>query len=639
MISKTELLTDEMIEQICLRLAKGERVRRNLPDGGRLHIDRRLPFLCVYRKQNDELDRGTEDLIKGEASYIVVPSSRKHQSKIAKLLFAIIKELSAQFSGFLIIEIWSAPDHEVAIAADKDDITQTELQPNFTISAKQPAIPYRTLSILENHLKRIKIEKQNASVETSSKPAHPPRFSYLLKPSQFRELQCDVLGICVRPIYRDHDSGELFPQVLHDLKRGIGRALKQAFFIFSKTRTNSRPRHFFSLGRRALVKAVWDVDKRLCEIGDCFDFLLQVTPVNAEASWREFKTSKFTKTPKFYYRPLAVEPAILKRRLFEVKLENIEDPTLAELFQERQDELDRKITMLKDIGSKNFLLGSLQVYGDVEPALLEIAQSILSELPARSRQDTLQGNLSANEFAEIAKKEIAYYQERLPNFSAQVEVRDDIFSGLLCSGGNLLIGHQAEIPLNRVQALLHHEVGTHLVTYYNGLNEPFQHLHSGFAGYDELQEGIAVFSEYIVGGLSIPRLRVLAARVIAIEMMINGASFRDTFLKLNHQHQFSQKVAYTITMRVYRGGGLTKDAVYLRGLIDLLSYLKDGGELEPLMIGKIALDHVPLIQELRHRNVLKPPVLLPRYFTLPPFDDRLTQVRNGFTVLDLAKGI
>ena len=88
-------------------------------------------------------------------------------------------------------------------------------------------------------------------------------------------------------------------------------------------------------------------------------------------------------------------------------------------------------------------------------------------------------------------------------------------------------------------------------------------------------------------------------------------------------------------MRTFRGGGLTKDAVYLAGLTEVLDYLKGGGELEPLFLGKISTEHVPLIQELRLRGVLKPPVLLPRYLHMPGVAERLEQIRNGVTTLDL----
>ena len=60
-------------------------------------------------------------------------------------------------------------------------------------------------------------------------------------------------------------------------------------------------------------------------------------------------------------------------------------------------------------------------------------------------------------------------------------------------------------------------------------------------------------------------------------------------------------------MRVYRGGGLTKDAVYLRGLIQLHEYLRTGGELESLLVGKISAENIPIIQELLWREVLHAP--------------------------------
>jgi uncharacterized protein (TIGR02421 family) len=387
-----------------------------------------------------------------------------------------------------------------------------------------------------------------------------------------------------------------------------------------------------------MVKAVWDVDRRIAEIGDSFDFLLQVTPVNAEAAWREFRRSKFQFVPRFYYPPLAVEPAKLKRLLHEVRIENIEDPTLGDLFRQRQDELDRKITMLKDINTPRFLLGSRQVYGDVSDEMLRLARDLLQQLPLRSRDETREGNVSADEFAAHARKEIEYYRARYPAFNATATVRNDMFSGLLCSGGDLLIGHQTTIPRRRVEALLQHEVGTHLVTYFNGMAEPFQQLHSGFAGCDALQEGLAVLTEYLVGGMSAQRLRLLAARVVAVNMMIEGAAFIETFRTLDRDYRFSQRVAYTITMRIYRGGGLTKDAVYLQGLVEILEYLRDGGQLDPLFVGKIAAEHIPLIQELQHRKVLTPPVLRPRFLEMAGALQLLDKTRDGITVVDLVRG-
>ena len=121
-----------------------------------------------------------------------------------------------------------------------------------------------------------------------------------------------------------------------------------------------------------------------------------------------------------------------------------------------------------------------------------------------------------------AEDEIARYRLLSPEFTASVSIREDLYSGLLVSRGRLLVGRRTKIPAARVDALLQHEVGTHLVTYYNGRAQPFRQLDSGLAGYDGLQEGLAVLSEYLVGGLSRPRMRLLAARVIAVEQLVQG---------------------------------------------------------------------------------------------------------------------
>ena len=54
-------------------------------------------------------------------------------------------------------------------------------------------------------------------------------------------------------------------------------------------------------------------------------------------------------------------------------------------------------------------------------------------------------------------------------------------------------------------------------------------------------------------------------------------------------------------MRVYRSGGLIKDAIYLRGLERLLVHLGAGRSLEPLLVGKLDLVHIPVMEEPRLR--------------------------------------
>jgi uncharacterized protein (TIGR02421 family) len=190
------------------------------------------------------------------------------------------------------------------------------------------------------------------------------------------------------------------------------------------------------------------------------------------------------------------------------------------------------------------------------------------------------------------------------------------------------------VPVERVHALLQHEVGTHIVTHVNGSHQPLRLLGAGLADYEETQEGLAVFAEYLVGGLTARRLRQLAARVIAVHQMVAGESFPSV-----HRHLVDNGVgaieAFTITMRVFRSGGLTKDAVYLQGLRSVVNHIGAGGSLDSLWLGKMSLADVPHIDALRQRGVLHDPLLQPRYLDDPDARRRLADVTATTTPTDL----
>jgi uncharacterized protein (TIGR02421 family) len=247
--------------------------------------------------------------------------------------------------------------------------------------------------------------------------------------------------------------------------------------------------------------------------------------------------------------------------------------------------------------------------------------------------------LDAAAFAKLVEAECERYRQSCPEFKARAQVSGEV-SGLIVSRGKLMINSDLSLPPSRVEALLAHEVGTHLLTYYNGRMQPFQQLYSGLAGYEELQEGLAVLAEYVVGGLSRGRMRQLAARVVAVRQRIDGASFVETFRWLDRDCGFTQRAAYNIAMRVHRGGGLTKDAVYLRGLAAILRYVQKGGDLTPLFVGKMAVEHIPIIKELQYRKVLTPAPIVPHYLQDAAAVERLELLRGGnASVADLVSQI
>ncbi|MEJ2193412.1 MAG: flavohemoglobin expression-modulating QEGLA motif protein [Ignavibacteriaceae bacterium] len=628
--SKLDSISDQFITTVCTRLAENKQVRRTLPLWGRLHIDRQLPFLCIYRQLNKEDKSLSERLVMGEASYLTASGNRRLQRQLALLISNIVLTLKKSFGSFLIVEVWVEPDNNAASNLSIDP-------PTFKIIQLKNTVLFNTIETLEKSLSEIRIRKKTGVVDiVETAQIHPPGLPAIISSAEANQLNCHIIGIEIRPIYRNPRTQDVFPLIHRELQKGFERALRKSFFRFTNDHTTHKPLNYQSLGRWSMVKAVWEVDRQLAEICNGFDFLLQVTPLNNNSAWAAFERNKFERAPKFVYRPLPIDPALAKRRLFEVPIERIEDPTIAQLFREQQLELDRKLTMLIDRGTPGFKYGSFQLYGIVDKSLLKQADEILKQLSPRSRDESAGSSVDAQSFAKRAMQELNYFRNSFPESKSKVMVRDDI-TGLMVSQGNLLIGKQLKISETRVEALIQHEIGTHVLTYLNGRSQPFRQLYVGLAGYEELQEGLAVLSEFLVGGLTSPRLRLLAARVLAAHLMIDGASFVEVFRELNKGHGFERRTTFTITMRTFRCGGLTKDAVYLRGLVQLLDYIKKGGKLESLFVGKIAAKHIAIVQELMWRKVLHPPPLQPRYFRYPQTAEKLDDLKNGLTLLNLVK--
>jgi uncharacterized protein (TIGR02421 family) len=628
-----ETISSSMIAKIMERLSDGKRVRRSLPLGGRLHIDRTLPFMIVNRNSPQDMDQSTHRLVRGEASYLVASRAASFFSGLSELVSSVVSTLANECESFLLIEIWAATGPRNA-----PPIEGGVAPPVFRIIAPKNDPPIRTVDALANALKRIKILKQSATVTVVyTQQIAPAGLKPLLSFREAHLRNCFIVGLEVDPIYLDPQSNELYPLVLRSLHRSLSVALKRAAFEFARYRTPRRPPNYQALGRRAFVKAVWEVDQQLARISQSFDLLLLATPINHDRAWNRFLRSGFEKAPSFHYRPLPIDPALVKRRLYQIQIERVEDPTLAFLFREKRMELDRQLTMLLDRGKSAFLYGSLQLYGGVGAELLSLAQQILNSISSHECEPSGLRICSAKDFADQAKAEIEHYRQLRPEVRSDVQVRNDV-AGVIVSQGNLLISESFSVAASRAEALLQHEVGTHVLTFINGQAQPFKLLCYGLAGYEALQEGIAVLAEFLTGGFSRSRLRLLAGRVVAADCLMKGASFVETFRELHRTYGFKHHVAYGIALRVHRGGGLTKDSVYLHGLASLLEYIKDGGDMDLLWIGKVALEHLRIIRELLNRKVLVPAPLKPRYLYASKTKALLDQLRLGVTPLDLLKG-
>lgn len=584
-----------------------------IPNIGKLVFTKIVPCIFIYRVPVGTKDKMLSTLAKSQLASIVIQQTN---SDIEVLLRKISLCIQEQFGSCLLVEVWSGLSNQ---------------ESDIDILVGQKAI----LPLAEYMLKNLQTEAPDIVPQMIKlkKAPHNPTYGAIFTLKESMEKSIHSIGLSVRKSYQI-SNGDYLPILLRHYRESLGKVLLRTFFEYVRLFTDENPSTFrFNLSKETIPN-VFEIDKALIAESQRFDFLLLVTPINVPEAWESFKNTRFRKSPLFHYRPMPLDPDLIKRNLYNLKIEDIYDPTIAYLFRDKRRELDEMMSMLADRNTEDFMHGSLQIFGNVSDHLLQIAQSVLTVIAHNtSSEPKVERKLNAQQFAQLAREEIAYLTSQAPEFHTTVRVRSDI-SGVMVNRGVLNIGNNYQISPERARALVQHEVGTHIATYFNGKAQPLQLFSLGVPGYEQLQEGLAVLAEYLIGGLSNQRLRILAARVVAVRNMLMGHNFIDTFSLLIEEYQFSEETAFNISMRVYRAGGLTKDAFYLQGLIELINYVKKGQNLQLLTVGKIREDYIPIIQDLIQRGYMRAPIITPRYLN-GEYNEQLNFIKNEGSIFKL----
>ncbi|OAB81516.1 flavohemoglobin expression-modulating QEGLA motif protein [Cochleicola gelatinilyticus] len=605
------MITTELIDSVCENLEENLPITKTLPEEGILHIDKLLPYICVYRYKKK--DRYFSGLLKTQGSYLIV----KDTVDISNLLTCLSSAIASKLNACLILEMWPVrKDHKA----------------DFEISCPKGKAP-ATVAAFEEGINELRVLYPEVSVTVSdTHKRHPERLEPLMNVDSSKETGNLIIGLAVPTIYERPEEHHVYSIFYRKFTTQLSAIIKRAVYEFIRVQTSNPFDHYLMLGKTHLDRLTLEADAALAEISEGMSFLLRTTPVNSSQEWVKFKENDFTKTPSFNYRLIALDPEKEKRKLFGIQIDKVDDPTISFILRDKRLEIEKQLTMLEERETDSFRFIGESLYGSIEEKVIKGADAILKTYPSGKDPDNIV-KFDCHEFAEHAQKEIDFYQEKFPHLKLSLEIRKDV-AGIMVSESTLLISTELSMDSARCDALIQHEVATHILTYCNGKSQPIKQMYTGFSGYDQLQEGLAVLAEYLVDGLTVNRLRLLAGRVLAANAMVGGATFIETFELLRRTHNFPEKTAYYVTMRIFRGGGLTKDAVYLAGLMQVMDYLKDGGKLETLYTGKFNTNHVALIEELLHRKVLKQPQL-PRFLERDIAKERLKKLRHGISITEL----
>lgn len=588
-----------------------------IPQIGKMVFNKIVPYFFLYRIANKNKQKTMSDLAKSQLSYVVI---EYETPEIDYWLARLVYKIQDEFGSCLVIEIWESYDNH------KNDISIHVGQ-----KVALPIAEYikKNLHFEAPDLKSNLLKQQNTPTT--------PGYNAILPLKRLHNHNIFIIGISITSKFKD-ENGELYPILERHFRETLSKTISRTFFEFIRLYTNINPSTFKLNIHKEITSTIFEIDKALLTESQRFDFLLLVTPLNVTEAWETFKKNRYSKIPSFQYRPMPIDPDIIKRNLYNLPIENIHDPNIAYLFRDKRRELDEMMSMLDDRNTEDFVHGSLQIFGNVSDKLLHTAEALITVIDdSYDHSETTESvqTIDANEFAVLAKQEIQYLKNQYKDLNTTVRIREDI-AGIMVNRGVLNINQNYRVPQNRVHALLQHEVGTHIATYFNGKIQSLKLFSLGVPGYEKLQEGLAVFAEYMMDGLTNQRLKTLAARVIAVRSMLMGNSFIDTFSLLIDKYNFSEYNSYTITMRIYRGGGLTKDALYLEGLIELLEYIRQGNDLKILSIGKIRKDYIPIIKDLIQRGYLSTPRVIPRYLS-DDYNEKLNKIRKHGSIFQMIK--
>ncbi|TBN00446.1 DUF1704 domain-containing protein [Hyunsoonleella flava] len=352
------------------------------------------------------------------------------------------------------------------------------------------------------------------------------------------------------------------------------------------------------------TKALLEIDKRIDELVKQIELLSYVNPINIEEEKERFFASKYLTDPVFKYPNINFDKFKLHRELFTQPLEQIEDIDIRNLYEDIIYAYSGLIQCIENIGNgKHFYFNSLHCFGTPTENDVENAKFILHFEDENKDLERFQPKYSAKD-SEIFFKEFS----KKYDFSYNIEFSDKIsaIAMVLNNIKTLVLNTNHTYSENELAVLTNHEIGVHMVTTMNGLLHPLKIFSHGFPDNEETQEGLAVFSEYMSNNLTVTRLKELAYRVIAVDSLAKGYPFSRTFRLLHNNYDLDRESAFYITLRAHRGGGFTKDYLYLSGLKKIYDYYHSGKDLNLLLTGKVSLDYVDEIQSLIKKGFAVP---------------------------------
>ncbi|ELI5717961.1 flavohemoglobin expression-modulating QEGLA motif protein [Vibrio fluvialis] len=409
-----------------------------------------------------------------------------------------------------------------------------------------------------------------------------------------------VLPTEVKKVFMEEADGTVYPLVMDALKSGFKEAFSQTSAYFQR-RHNRRRITKANMLSSSIEPNVLAIDKALAKLTQRVETLKYVNPSNINAERKRFDAAPSRFKPDFRYKQLPIHANEFKHKLFQLPIESITDPDLKQLYSSMVNKLSEKIDLLTSIGQEKFLYNSLRFYGRPSTTAIDNARFLLY---AKTLPEEKGPFYTADEAAVIMANKAKEW-----GMACNVTPTSSLAARAMVSGKKpptLYLNSKVTYSHAEVQRLIQHELGVHMATTFNARMQPLKVFSIGLPGSTESQEGLAILAEYKAGYMSHDRLQTLATRVLAVDSMLKEQNFYQTFDFLVDEFGLDRDSAFVTTTRVYRGGGFTKDHLYLEGFLHTLQQAQKRN-IDNLLVGKCSHTYLDLIDELVERGWLVKP--------------------------------
>ena len=372
--------------------------------------------------------------------------------------------------------------------------------------------------------------------------------------------------------------------------------------------------------------------KRLSEVSETLYSISRQVRILGHLSWPKatrytFFRSGSQKLPEVEYPRF--DSSEIKKRLRLARKQLGDLPQDKWLLRKSRD-LEAGINLLSTSGTKDFYKYSSRIYGtpnkklrDGKTTPMGLARQFAQIMDAQS---TLKNQISSKDVIPIEeirdriefKLKTVFGQD-----SPKVLISDRISAKATASSKKIKLRKGASFTEKDIDQLVNHEAMVHVATTLNGRHQKDMKILGGnYGSVTKTQEGLAVFSEFITGCIDVRRMRRIMNRVEAIQMAIDGADFIQVYRFFLERSRLKTE-AFENARRIFRGGVMTggapftKDIVYLDGLVRIHNFIRAvvsrgrNDVLELLFAGKLELDDMPIILEMKKEGMVKPPRYIP----------------------------